>query len=464
MAKAISGTVQQAASKYADTLQEIKDELSKRCQTDKEISTLLARIQSGSGSYEDASEASRRIGSELSRIYTQKMRDAYNVNISADTGEIDEILRQTLKHDYDTITDLSKATQESLNKTAGINMKAVVPEYNVNRTEGIISRVDEFSQRNLAAAMNELETNMENYSMSVVDDSVKANAEYQFKAGMVPKIKRIMHGFKPCKWCQALAGTYEYPDVPDDVYRRHQNCYCTVTYTPAGSKKSQDVWSKKWGKERDFEIEQRKNAVINSLKSSEQSKRNKNTSYSVNWDAVNSQEYRKKFEIEGINQESQQTLYNKSKDILKHRDGTDYEDLYLIDSQSGKVVGSQTKTEYAASNEFDKHFGIVYNDDVKRAIKNNNSGSLIALHNHPTGTPPSGSDFNSIIDHNYRCGIISGNDGSVYLYSTSEKEKFGYLFDMEVDKNKKYGYTEIEAYEKALQDLKKMFAFDWRKL
>lgn len=81
----------------------------------------------------------------------------------------------------------------------------------------------------------------------------------------------------------------------------------------------------------------------------------------------------KKFEIEGINQEAQQTLYNKSKDILKHRDGTDYEDLYLIGSHSGKVVGSQTKTEYAAVNEFDKHYGVVYNDDVKRAIKNNYS-------------------------------------------------------------------------------------------
>lgn len=263
MAKAISEAVQKAATKYADTLQEIKDEFAKRCQADKEISSLLTRIQSGSGSYEDASEASRRLGSELSKIYTQKMRDAYDIDISANSGQIDDILRQTLKHDYDTITELSKATQESLNKTAGINMKAVVPEYNVNRTEGIISRVDEFSQRNLDAAMNELETNMVNYSMSVVDDSVKANADYQFKAGMVPKVKRIMHGFKPCKWCQALAGTYEYPDVPDDVYRRHQNCYCTVTYTPVGSKKSQDVWSKKWGKERDFQKEQRKRAADN---------------------------------------------------------------------------------------------------------------------------------------------------------------------------------------------------------
>lgn len=261
MAKAISGTVQKAASKYADTLQEIKDEFAKRCQADKEISSLLARIQSGSGSYEDASEASRRIGSELSRIYTQKMRDAYNVNISAGTDEIDEILRQTLKHDYETITELSKTTQKGLNKAAGINMNAVVPEYNAGRTEGIITRVNEFSRRDPDAALHELRNNIVNYSMSVVDDLVKANAEYQFKSGMVPKITRKMQGFHPCKWCQSLSGTYEYPDVPDDVYRRHQNCYCTVVYTPVGSKKSQDVWSKKWGKEKEFQKEQRKRAV-----------------------------------------------------------------------------------------------------------------------------------------------------------------------------------------------------------
>lgn len=455
--------LQNAASKYVNVLQDIKDEFASRYQSNTKIRSLLAKIHSGKGTYEDASEASRLLGSELSEIYTAKMKDAYGVNMPADTAEIDSVLRQTLKHDYDTITELSNTTQKGLNKAAGINMNAVVPNYNENRAEGIITRVDEFSRRDPDAALNELRNNIVNYSMSVVDDSVKANAEAQFRSGFVPKITRKMQGFHPCKWCQALAGTYEYPDVPDDVYRRHQNCYCTVTYTPAGSKRSQDVWSKKWGKEKEFQKEKRKKA-IKSSKSSEQSRRNRNTNYSVNWQIVNSQEYRKKFEIEGINQETQQTIYNKAKDILKHRDGTDYEDLYLIDSQSGKVVGSQTKTEYAVSDEFNTHFGIVYNDDVKRAIKNNKSGSLIALHNHPTGTPPSGSDFNSIIDHNYRCGVIAGNDGSVYLYSTSEKEKFGYLFDMEVDKNKKYGYTEIEAYEKALQDLKNMIAFDWRKL
>jgi hypothetical protein len=254
---------QSAASKYVNILQDIKDEFTSRYQSNTKIRSLLAKIHSGKGTYEDASEASRLLGSELSEIYTAKMKDAYGVNMPADTAEIDSVLRQTLKHDYDTITELSKTTQKGLNKAAGIDMNAVVPNYNENRAEGIITRVDEFSRRDPDAALNELRNNIVNYSMSVVDDSVKANAEAQFRSGFVPKITRKMQGFHPCKWCQALAGTYEYPDVPDDVYRRHQNCYCTVTYTPAGSKRSQDVWSKKWGKERDLQKEQRKRATDN---------------------------------------------------------------------------------------------------------------------------------------------------------------------------------------------------------
>ena len=61
-----------------------------------------------------------------------------------------------------------------------------------------------------------------------------------------------------CEWCRALAGTYSYPDVPKDVYRRHQRCRCTVDYYP-GNGKIQNVHSKQWNtqEERD-RIEARK--------------------------------------------------------------------------------------------------------------------------------------------------------------------------------------------------------------
>lgn len=46
-----------------------------------------------------------------------------------------------------------------------------------------------------------------------------------------------------CEWCTAMAGRYEYGEEPDDVYRRHDNCGCTVTFE--NGRKRQDVWSKR---------------------------------------------------------------------------------------------------------------------------------------------------------------------------------------------------------------------------
>lgn len=84
-----------------------------------------------------------------------------------------------------------------------------------------------------------------NYMQSFVDDTMKRNAEFQSKAGVSPKIVR-KSPTKCCPWCDALVGEYKYPDdVPDDVYRRHDNCNCIVEFYPGDGKK-QDVWSKQW--------------------------------------------------------------------------------------------------------------------------------------------------------------------------------------------------------------------------
>jgi len=96
-----------------------------------------------------------------------------------------------------------------------------------------------------------------NFSQSIVDDSIDKNAKFQSKVGLRPIIKRRTFGHA-CEWCRNLAGTYEYRDAPDDIYRRHQRCRCTVEYDP-GNGRMQDVWSKNWiGPDKDAKIEARK--------------------------------------------------------------------------------------------------------------------------------------------------------------------------------------------------------------
>ena len=89
-----------------------------------------------------------------------------------------------------------------------------------------------------------LDEPVKNFTQSVVDNTIKANSEFQYKAGLRPKIIRKEAG-NCCDWCKEVVGVYEYPDVPKDVWRRHRFCRCTVDYLPGDGRK-QDVWSKQW--------------------------------------------------------------------------------------------------------------------------------------------------------------------------------------------------------------------------
>ncbi len=87
----------------------------------------------------------------------------------------------------------------------------------------------------------------ENITGSFQTDYIKKNAEFRNKAGLNCYIER-KDGHNCCDWCSKLAGRYRYPDeVPKDVYRRHDNCTCDVSYV--SEKGRQNVHSKRWANE-----------------------------------------------------------------------------------------------------------------------------------------------------------------------------------------------------------------------
>lgn len=93
-----------------------------------------------------------------------------------------------------------------------------------------------------------------NFAQTIVDDAVRANADFQYKAGLSPKIIRTSTG-KCCKWCDNLAGVYEYEEVSDtgnNVFRRHKHCKCLVEYDGNDGKRT-NVHTKKTANKNDIE-------------------------------------------------------------------------------------------------------------------------------------------------------------------------------------------------------------------
>lgn len=206
------------------------------------ITKLYARVRDGTATYTEANDFAIEVGKILAK--------AYGNNLSSDVlpeGKMfyniaQRIIVPTMKNNYTLITNVTKQVQKSLNVEAGIGIKPIIPKLNEDRIRGIVDRVsneDIFDDIKWI-----LDEPVVNFSQSIVDDSIKTNAEFHYKAGMRPRIVRKISG-NCCEWCRAIAGTYYYDEeLPDDIYRRHQRCRCTVEYF-IGNGKVENVHTKK---------------------------------------------------------------------------------------------------------------------------------------------------------------------------------------------------------------------------
>jgi len=199
------------------------------------------KLEAGTATFRDADLYAVEVGSMLSESMMEVLRldqmpnGQFYYNIASRT------LGTSLQDTYGLVASVATEVQEELNLASGIKLKAITPEANKDRIKGLVEKAVEATDQDTLNQI--LKSPVENVLMSAVDDTVKANVRLQAQAGFQPIIRRTTTG-KCCEWCSALAGTYKYPDdVPDDVYKRHQNCRCTVEYIGAG--KRQDVWSKK---------------------------------------------------------------------------------------------------------------------------------------------------------------------------------------------------------------------------
>lgn len=226
-----------------ELLKKIQEEFAQNVERSSILKKANEKIMNGTATYAEANEYAIEVGNILAK--------AYGDNISADDlpdGKMhyniaNRIITPTMQNNYKMISEASAQVQKSLNDAAGIGINAIQPEVNQNRIEGIVNRVS--SAENYDDVAWILQEPVVNFSQSIIDETIKANAEFHAEAGLEAKIVRKLAG-GCCEWCSRLAGTYVYPDVPDDVYRRHQRCRCTVDYIPDKSKKAQNVWTKEW--------------------------------------------------------------------------------------------------------------------------------------------------------------------------------------------------------------------------
>lgn len=192
--------------------------LDKKLAADPSLRAVAKRIKDGTATLTDSAEYARVLSHILGR------------EVSANILDLDDregIVSQLLRDCYGDVNSIYAKTQTLLDEQAGIHIRPQQPDFPAER-------VDQFTHSLIDPTVAEsvikrrARAGCETITKSYHDDCIKKNAQFRHDAGLKCYIVRI--GTKCCEWCSDVAGKYEFGDQPDGIFRRHDNCDCTIIY------------------------------------------------------------------------------------------------------------------------------------------------------------------------------------------------------------------------------------------
>ena len=378
-----------------DVLPSILKEVQERFERDfgksEIVRNAFAALKGKKATYKTANEFAIEIGDILSK--------ALGTSLSADKlpdGKMyyniaQRLLTDVLGRNHELVSGYASDVQKNLNDEAKIGLKVQVPELNQDRIAGIVNRFS--SEENFEDVSWLLGEPIVNFTQSIIDDTIRKNAEFHAKTGLVPTISR--HSTRRCcKWCDSLVGNYIYGEEPNNFYRRHQHCTCVIDYHPKNGK-VQNSWTKKFSKDSSNELEIRKQMNIDV--------RDNNRKADI-------QEYKEVVAALGV--EKSPVSLAKFQD-LKYNDGEEYEQLKdkvfiyqkIQTGEWGKKINPDKQLPHMESTQKSGKSYIYDSVDVQELFNKHYGTGRVELDRHGRRTNK------EIIELGYPIGI-NGSDGS----------------------------------------------------
>lgn len=208
-------------------LEKIEKDFKAKVDADNEIERLVKKFYNNDGGFHEVSLYARRLGDLLSMTLQENLTQDILPDGKMYYNIAERIITPMMKQNFDLTMLQAVDVQGLVDAKAGIGLKAINPEFPAERVQQIVDSLTEDTEFEVIA--KRMGEPVANCSHSFADDFIKANALYREQAGMRTYLKRTLVG-GACPYCVRLAGTYDYGDAPDDVYKRHDSCRCTVTY------------------------------------------------------------------------------------------------------------------------------------------------------------------------------------------------------------------------------------------
>lgn len=175
----------------------------------------------------------------------------------------------------------------------------------------------------------------------------------------------------------------------------------------------------------------------------------------VDWKYIQSPEWESKFKNITSTTSVNTRIKSLSEQILKHRQGTFYEDMYLVDANTGELKGFQTQSKTA--------FQVDTNDSLREAINASADNSLIGIHNHPKSSIPSLGDLNALASRpSMTQGVIVCHDGTIFTYTKPSKKISELDYKTFLTKHRRFSKMTME--DKGFQELGEVYNFEFRRI
>ena len=218
---------------------DVIDAVKEKAASDPQLRSVLKRVEKGSADFKDTADYSVRFSHLLGGTLSENVLD-----IPADIREA--AAEELLKYGYDDINAVLADVQTAIDIRSGIHIRP-------QKADFPLERVRQFSHSLIDPTVEDsvikrrARSGSETITKSFHDSFIKKNAAFRNDAGLSCYI--IREGSGCCKWCSDVAGKYKFGTQPSDIFRRHDNCDCTIIYDGQvlrGKKNADGSRSKTW--------------------------------------------------------------------------------------------------------------------------------------------------------------------------------------------------------------------------
>ena len=203
------------------TFSAVKAEIASAVNSDYRATVLWTRLHEKGAGYKDAHAYAVRVGELTGRVLKKYQPEDLS------EWDLSDLIPGCLGLNHSMVSAACMEAQKNLNRKARVGMRPQEPEFDGNRAYGMVERLKDRGE-----VGPEFYDQVTNFSQNVVDQSIRENADVQSSAGLHPKIVRTAEA-NCCKWCDDLAGTYDYDEVRETgnpIWSRHDNCRCLIEY------------------------------------------------------------------------------------------------------------------------------------------------------------------------------------------------------------------------------------------